>query len=302
MLIEYHRNMLSDKPRLAAFHAALKKVILKGKTTVADIGAGTGVLGFLASKLGAKQVFLFEQAGVMELATKLAADNKIRNLTFFYDHSTNVDPGEKVDVIVTETLGNYALEEQIIQTVEDAKRFLKPGGTVIPQRIAHFATPVVTDRFYKELCVWDKVGYGLDFARAKEMSLNNIFVRTFRKTDLLGAPQMWDEVDLTKKNATTRKGKAEWTMAKEATIYGFAIWWDCELLKGIKLSTAPGAPKTHWEQLYFPVLEPIKLKKGAKLGLEIIATSSYEAGTNMRWTVTANGKKQVLDLEKGFIA
>src|SRR5690606_24000302 len=134
------------------------------------------------------------------------------------------------------------------------------------------------------------------------MSLNNIFVRTFRKTDLLGAPQMWDEVDLTKKNATTRKGKAEWTMAKEATIYGFAIWWDCELLKGIKLSTAPGAPKTHWEQLYFPVLEPIKLKKGAKLGREIIATSSYEAGTNMRWTVTANGKKQVLDSEKGFIA
>jgi protein arginine N-methyltransferase 1 len=55
MRIEYHRTLLADRVRNAAFHKALARVIVKGETTVADIGAGTGFLGFLAP-LGAKRV------------------------------------------------------------------------------------------------------------------------------------------------------------------------------------------------------------------------------------------------------
>ena len=53
MRIEYHRTLLADRVRNAAFHAALEKVVVPGETTVADIGAGTGFLGFLAARLGA---------------------------------------------------------------------------------------------------------------------------------------------------------------------------------------------------------------------------------------------------------
>ena len=56
MRIEYHRTLLADRVRNAAFHAALQRVIVAGKTTVADIGAGTGFLGFMAAKLGAARV------------------------------------------------------------------------------------------------------------------------------------------------------------------------------------------------------------------------------------------------------
>ena len=58
MLIEFHRKMLADKVRSAAFEAALRRVITAGETTVADIGAGTGVLGFMAQRLGAREVHL----------------------------------------------------------------------------------------------------------------------------------------------------------------------------------------------------------------------------------------------------
>ena len=61
MRIEYHRTLLADRVRNAAFHEALRRVIVKGKTTVADIGAGTGFLGFLAAKLGAKRVDFYER-------------------------------------------------------------------------------------------------------------------------------------------------------------------------------------------------------------------------------------------------
>ncbi|RZI38071.1 ribonucleotide-diphosphate reductase subunit beta, partial [Herbaspirillum sp. HC18] len=60
MRIEYHRTLLADRVRNAAFHAALSKVIRKGESTVADIGTGTGFLGFLAAKLGAARVDMYD--------------------------------------------------------------------------------------------------------------------------------------------------------------------------------------------------------------------------------------------------
>jgi protein arginine N-methyltransferase 1 len=54
MRIEYHRTLISDQVRNEAFFAALRAAIVPGKSVVADIGAGTGLLGLMASKLGAK--------------------------------------------------------------------------------------------------------------------------------------------------------------------------------------------------------------------------------------------------------
>ena len=265
MPIEFHRNMLADKPRNDAFYRALKSVIKKNKTIVADLGSGTGLLGFMASKLGAKTVYMYESADVIGLSQKLAKDNKIKNCHFIHEYSTAIIDPPEVDLVVSETLGNYAFEEHMIATLQDAKRFLKPGGVMIPQRVEQFVAPVVSPRFFDELTIWDDVGYGLDFAEAKRMGLNNIYVRTFGQKDLLDggkAAKCWDKADFSKKTSNNRKGKTNWKLDKQTTIYGFAVWWNCELLPGIELSTSPDAPKTHWEQLYFPVLEPLKLNKG----------------------------------------
>ncbi len=309
MLIEYHRNLLSDKVRHDAFHNALKGVIKKGETVVADIGSGTGLMGFLASQLGAKDVYLYEYGDVMGLSKRLAKDNKIKNLHFVHGHSTEMKNPAPVDVIVSETLGNYAFEEHMIATIENAKRFLKPGGTIIPQRVEQFACPITDDRFFKELSAWDDVGFGLDFEAAKTMSFNNIYVRAFGAKDLLDgskAAQRWDNVDFREKNSNDRRGKAEWKLKEETTIYGLAVWWNCELVPGIELSTGPLAPKTHWEQLYFPVLEPVEAKKGDTLSVALSSQSTYEAGTTIRWNINlqkADGAtiKQSMDLTKGFL-
>ena len=42
--------------------------------------------------------------------------------------------------------------------------------------------------------------------------------------------------------------------ARGATIFGFALWWDCTLAPGVVLSTSPQAPRTHWDQIYLPLL------------------------------------------------
>ncbi len=77
--------------------------------------------------------------------------------------------------------GNYALEENIIDTLTDARtRHLNKGGAIIPSRITQFVAPVVTDRIHRELTVWDDVGFGIDLAVARTMSLNNAYVRDAR--------------------------------------------------------------------------------------------------------------------------
>ena len=312
MRIEYHRTLLADRVRNAAFHAALARAIVQGETTVADIGAGTGFLGFMAARLGARRVDLYEAAGVSGVARKLLRHNRLRNCRLFEMHSTEVLEPERVDVVVCETLGNYALEENIVETLNDARgRFLKPGGTVIPAGVCQLVCPVVGDRHFAELAAWDSVGYGLEFGPAKTMTLNNIYVRTFAAGDLLDdaqAAKVWDKLSFHNHNKTTRSGEASWTLARRTMFYGLALWWTADLAEGTSLSTGPLDPRTHWEQLYLPVLEPIAVEAGQTLTARIRSTTTYARGTNVAWTLAvrdAAGRQlshQSLDLEKGFLA
>jgi len=311
MRIEYHRTLLADRIRNDAFHAALKRVVVAGKTTVADIGAGTGFLGFLAARLGAMRVDLYETADIAAVTHKLLRHNNLQNCRIAELHSTDVANPERVDVIVSETLGNYPFEENIVGTLNDAReRFLVPGGIIIPHAVEQFVCPVASERFYRELAAWDDVGYGLDFAPAKAMTLNNIYVRTFAASDLLAdaaAAKSWDKLTFDRSNRPTRSGEAAWTARKRVTVYGLALWWSAELVTGVSLSTGPLDPRTHWEQLYLPVLTPILLKPGQTLSARLRSTTSYDAGTNITWRLAVtDGKgrelqRQSLDLEKGFV-
>jgi PRMT5 oligomerisation domain/Ribosomal protein L11 methyltransferase (PrmA) len=311
MRIEYHRVLLADRVRNAAFQAALQRVIVKGKSTVADIGAGTGFLGFLAARLGAKRVDFYEAAEIASIARKLLRHNRLSNCRIAQVHSTDVGEPDRVDVIVSETLGNYPFEENIIATLNDAReRFLAPRGTIIPAGVEQFACPVVGERLYRDLTTWDDVGYGLDFAPAKAMSFNNIYVRWLEPADLLdggAVAKVWDTVRFDRKNKTTRSGDVDWRIKRSATIHGLALWWTADLAEGVRLSTGPLDARTHWEQLYLPVTEPIAVAAGETFRARLKSTTSFEHGTNLTWTLSVSDAKgrervrQAMDLEKGFL-
>ncbi len=312
MRIEYHRTLIADHVRNEAFEAALRSVIEPGKTTVADIGAGTGLIGLLAARIGAREVHLYECAEVARVAEAVIAKNGATTCHLYPCHSTEMRSPPRVDVVVSETLGNYPLEENIVTTMRDARRrHLKVGGVVIPNRIVQFVAPVVVPRMHLELTAWDRVGFGLDFAPARTMSLNNAYVRSLAPSELLNEGRsvaVWDTVDLTISSATRRKGEAKWKLARGALIYGFATWWTAELVPGVQISTAPGAPWTHWEQLYFPLLAPIEGAAGETLAVRIGSQSSPEAGTHLSWSALVldrNGRtrsRQALDLDKGHLS
>jgi protein arginine N-methyltransferase 1 len=311
MRIEYHRTLVADRVRMDAFRAALASVIVKGQTDVVDVGTGSGVLAFMASRLGARKVYALERAEISVVAAKIAKANRLRNVEVIPAHSTELLEPPRVDVVVSETLGNYALEENIIEVMNDASaRYLKPGGTLIPSRIEQSLCPVVSPRVHDELTTWDKIADDLDFSVARVMSLNNAYVRLFKPPELLEggrAAVVWDRIDLSKRNRLARRGEVEWPISKPATVYGLAVWWNAELAPGISLSTSPLSAPTHWEQLYLPSVAPITLQAGETLVATINTRSSEEGGTEIAWTLTArdaNGRRRVrhaMSLEQGFL-
>jgi protein arginine N-methyltransferase 1 len=62
----------------------------------------------------------------------LAFRNNIKNCQFYPFHSRTVTNPIKADIVISETLGSFALDENIIENMEDSKKFLKSGGVLIP--------------------------------------------------------------------------------------------------------------------------------------------------------------------------
>jgi protein arginine N-methyltransferase 1 len=263
MSIEFHRRMLADDVRHVAFRAAFERVLKRGRSTVADIGAGTGVLAFFARELGAREVWLYDPGAALALAELVAARNGIDGLHFVPERSLDVQDPPQVDVVVAEVLGNFAYEEGVLETLRDARRFLAPGGALIPQSIVQWAAPVASDRFERDFRTWRSVGHGLDWSDAERVTRNNMYVFAIEPNDLLGAaPASWDALEFSGDIDSKREGRVSWTLTSDATIFGFALWWECTLVPGVVLSTSPFAARTHWDQIYLPLLEAIDERDG----------------------------------------
>lgn len=308
-LIDYHRKMLGDSVRHEAFIEALKKVIVPGKTTVTDIGSGTGVLSFIALKLGAKHVTMVEMGDVIGLSKRIAVENKMMDrCTFIHQNSLDVRNPVKADVVISETLGNFALEEHALEILQDAKRFLSPKGVTIPGGLTQIVTPVTAEGFVQDLQSWRSAPSDLAFAAAEYMTMQNLYVRTFAAKDLLkNGSKVWDDIDFTKKESSKRSAKLSWKFDQPTSISGFCLSWEAKLTAGITLATHPWEKPTHWEQIYLPVKDVFKIQKGDELTLSIKTDTSLNIGLKIEWIVEHKraGKvvsKQDFDMQKGFLA
>ena len=148
--VEVHRTMICDRVRTEAFRRAINSAVRPGDI-VLDVGAGSGILSMFAAQAGAARVYAVERTTVAVLAQELAAANGVGEIVqLIHGDVMDVELPERVDLIVSEWLGGFGIDEGMLVPVIAARdRWLKPGGVMVPRSVTAWAA-LVHDRYLGE--------------------------------------------------------------------------------------------------------------------------------------------------------
>jgi SAM-dependent methyltransferase len=142
-----HVELLNHRSRTEAYLREIRRVVQPGDVVV-DLGSGTGVFGVAAVQSGAAWVYSIEGSAMAAIVRGVAAANGVDDrMDVIRGWSQDVVLPERADVIVSELVGNEPLSEGILEASADAaRRFLKPGGVMLPSSLRIAATPVQLPR------------------------------------------------------------------------------------------------------------------------------------------------------------
>ena len=163
-----HESMLRDSVRCEAFRQAIVDTVTPG-CAVLDIGAGTGILSLFAAQAGARVVYAVERTHIAEFAKRIVSENGFGDrINVLQNDMETLELPEKVDVIVSEWLGGYGVDENLLPIVVRARdRWLKPGGKLLPASVAVMFAPIDDKELYNEHGpgFWNKRNiHGIDFS------------------------------------------------------------------------------------------------------------------------------------------
>ena len=148
-------------------------------------------------------------------------------ITVLHGDSMSASLPEPVDVCVSELIGMIGSSEGVVSILNDARRFLATGGTMIPRRCVtkiapvtlpdHLATsPRLTDlpRLYTEQ-VFEKVGHPFDV---------RVCVKNCPPDQLLAEPAVFEDLDFAAPGVPMTAAPRTFTVTRAARFDGFLLW------------------------------------------------------------------------------
>ena len=279
--------MVADRVRLDAYAQAVRKTVREG-STLAEIGTGPGIFALLACQVGASKVFAIEPSPVIQVAREVAAANGCADkIEFFEDLSNRVKLPFQVDVLLSDLRGVLPLFERHISAIVDARRrFLAPGGTMIPRKDMLWSAIVEAPKPYDELVdPWDRNPLGHDLSAARQLIVNNPQTVRVIPNQLLTEHQLWATLDYGSIEDSDVQGNLTWRVQRGGTGHGILVWFDTELAEGIEFSNAPSAPETVYGSLFFPWTQPVSLAVGQTVAVSLEAKLM---GDNYVWRWTTH--------------
>ena len=296
--VESHRSMNFDGIRNPAYKRAIEAAV-RSNSVVLDLGAGLGLLGFIAAKAGARKVYLVDPEPVIEVTRKVAEANGLGNVKCIQATAETLELPDKVDIIVSVFTGNFLLTEDLLPSLFYARdHFLAPGGQLIPDRGRMMVAPVSVPNYYQEhVGNWSLAqapiqgveSYGLDYAAARPYTTNSLFYDSTGnfKAQLLADPVCLMEMDFMTATKAECDSAVELTAEESGECHGWLGWFDMRLGQEW-LSTGPDADSTHWRHVFMPLERPIIVKAGQLLNFSL-KRPEYGEWT---WTTSFDGQRQ----------
>lgn len=276
-------QLLSDEARNRAFLKAIRKHVRPG-STVLDIGSGTGIWAIVAALSGASRVVAIEQDDLLiPIIRNIVKENGVSDkVEVVHGNSNDLKLNERFDVIVSETIGNQAFEEDIVPTMTDAReRFLKPGGVLIPSEVAFVAAAA----HYENAINGSPAGVSTKCSYFQLLSLN-IPLMLSSKSDLkiISSTKDLVRVDLNQANDPPDLSNltASWKQMDAERINCFAVWAEMTLSKGLKLSTLK---TSSWS----PAIYPVKSFKQSRGNVEFMLSMTEKTH---HWSAALSNKQE----------
>ena len=278
-------HMIEDQVRFDAYARALRKAV-RPDSVVIEIGTGPGIFAVLACELGARRVYAIEPDPIIQVAREIAAANGCADrIEFIEDLSTRVTLPLQADVIVSDLRGVLPLFQSHLPSIADARRrFLAPGGTLIPKRDAVWVTIAESPEQYARVVdCWEKNALGLNLSPARRLAVNDFQKARLAPQELLAPPQLWATLDYNTVDSPDVRGTLNFTAQRPGTGHGIVAWFETCLADGIGFSNAPSAPELVYGSMFLPWTEPVSLAEGQEVSVDL-AASLVENDYVWRWT------------------
>ncbi|XP_059456028.1 probable histone-arginine methyltransferase 1.3 isoform X2 [Corylus avellana] len=279
----HQQNMLQDYVRTGTYFAAVieNRSDFIGRVVV-DVGAGSGILSLFAAQAGAKHVYAVEASEMAEYARKLISGNPLlsQRITVVKGKVEEVELPEKADIMISEPMGTLLVNERMLESYVIARdRFLLPNGKMFPSvgriHMAPFSDEYLFIEIANKALFWQQQNYyGVDLTSLYGSAFQGYFsqpvVDAFDPR-LLVAPPIFHVIDFMKSKEEDLYEidiPLRFISSVGARVHGLACWFDV-LFNGSTvqrwLTTAPGAPTTHWYQLRCVLSQPIYVMAGQEI-------------------------------------
>lgn len=270
--IAAHRAMALDAVRNDAYARALAGVV-GPDTVVIDLGAGTGVLGLIAARLGAKRVYLVEPSDVIAVAEEVVLSNGMQDrVRCLHGRLEDVTIPERADVIVSVMTGNFLLTEDLLPILFEARdRHLKPGGHLIPGGAAMEAVLVSAPQVHAvHVQSWSTPQHGVDLGVCRSYAANAVVYGPagIRDAVFLAEPATLLTLDLHTAGYAPLHAQVSFDITQSGVCHGLAGWFRVQL-GDAWLSTSPKAPQMHWSPVFLPIDPPLTVEAGQQVALAL---------------------------------
>ncbi|MBA3974973.1 MAG: hypothetical protein C0504_12250 [Candidatus Solibacter sp.] len=285
---------------MGAYGRAVSAVIRPGMTVV-DLGCGSGVLGLTCLRAGAARVIAIDDSSMIEAARMVyEAAGFGGRVEFIRGMSTAVTPPVPADVVICDQAGYFGFDAGIVQYLEDARRrFLKPGGVVIPGRIELELAGIESGRCYAEVSRWRAESLAPEFRALGRFAENVKCPVTLERAEAAAGPARLGSIGLREDSPDYHCWRAELKCERDATLHGLAGWFRCELAEGVWMTNSPLAEeRIQRPQAFLPLAEPVHAKAGDSIGCTIMARPKEDF---LAWVVEAGGRRQSQSTLNGML-
>lgn len=283
--------MLTDRVRFHAFTEALRRTVKPG-SVVLDIGTGPGIMALLACRFGARKVYAIESEAVIHVAREIAASNGLSGkIEFIEGLSTRVSLPERVDVIVSDLNGILPWYQQHLPSIADARRrFLAPGGTMIPKKeIVWLGVVEASQAYAAHVEPWE-TGHGFDMRAARDLATNSAQKVHLQPEAMLAAPQCGMVLDMNVVEDPNSSADVNFVVTRPGLGHGVLVWSDYVLTDEVSFSNGPARPKSIYGQIFLPWTRPVELESGDAVNIKL-RCNLLGGDYVFRWSTEAVGRK-----------